>query len=111
MKTNCINAIESGIEQFDVVWSLIFYERICKNFRLIFISHSSILGIATGGKTMQDMVRVVVDAMGGDNAPGEIVKGAVEALNAREDIFIYLTGRKPVIEAELSIYTFPKESL
>ena len=49
-------------------------KRICKNFRLIFISHSSILGIATGGKTMQDMVRVVVDAMGGDNAPGEIVK-------------------------------------
>ena len=111
MKTNCINAIESGIEQFDIVWSLIFYERICKNFRLIFISHSSILGIATGGKTMQDMVRVVVDAMGGDNAPGEIVKGAVEALNAREDIFIYLTGRKPVIEAELSKYTFPKERL
>ena len=60
---------------------------------------------------MQDMVRVVVDAMGGDNAPGEIVKGAVEALNAREDIFIYLTGRKPVIEAELSKYTFPKERL
>ena len=59
---------------------------------------------------MQDMVRVVVDAMGGDNAPGEIVKGAVEALNAREDIFIYLTGRKPVIEAELSKYTFPKEA-
>lgn len=35
---------------------------------------------------MQDMVRVVVDAMGGDNAPGEIVKGAVEALNAREEL-------------------------
>lgn len=60
---------------------------------------------------MQDMVRVVVDAMGGDNAPGEIVKGAVEALNAREDIFIYLTGRKPDIEAELSKYTFPRERL
>ena len=60
---------------------------------------------------MQDMVRVVVDAMGGDNAPREIVKGAVEALNAREDIFIYLTGRKPDIEAELSQYTFPRESL
>ncbi len=26
LKTNCI-AIESGIEQFDVVWSLIFYEK------------------------------------------------------------------------------------
>ena len=31
---------------------------------------------------MAETVRVVVDAMGGDNAPGEIVKGAVEALNA-----------------------------
>ena len=60
---------------------------------------------------MQDMVRVVVDAMGGDNAPGEIVKGAIEALNARKDIFIYLTGRKPDIEAELSKYTFPRERL
>ena len=56
-------------------------------------------------------MKIIVDAMGGDNAPGEIVKGAVEALNAREDIFIYLTGRKPVIEAELSKYTFPKERL
>ena len=60
---------------------------------------------------MQDIVKVVVDAMGGDNAPGEIVKGAVEALNAREDIFVYLTGRKPVIEKELSKYTFPKDRL
>ena len=55
---------------------------------------------------MAELVKVVVDAMGGDNAPREIVKGAVEALNAREDIFIYLTGRKPDIEAELSQYTF-----
>ena len=41
---------------------------------------------------MQDMVRVVVDAMGGDNAPGEIVKGAVEALNARENRSICSAG-------------------
>ena len=26
---------------------------------------------------MAELVKVVVDAMGGDNAPGEIVKGAV----------------------------------
>ena len=26
------------------------------------------------------MTKVVLDAMGGDNAPGEIVKGAVDAL-------------------------------
>ena len=26
---------------------------------------------------MQEVIRVAVDAMGGDNAPGEIVKGAI----------------------------------
>ena len=33
---------------------------------------------------MAEMVNVAVDAMGGDNAPGEIVKGAVEAINAEK---------------------------
>ena len=28
---------------------------------------------------MSDITRVALDAMGGDNAPAEIVKGAVEA--------------------------------
>ena len=36
---------------------------------------------------MAELVKVVVDAMGGDNAPGEIVKGAVEALTESKDIF------------------------
>ncbi len=58
---------------------------------------------------MQDLVKVVVDAMGGDNAPEEIVKGAVEAVNERKDIFIYLTGIKERIEKELQKYTFPKD--
>ncbi len=31
---------------------------------------------------MAEYVNVAVDAMGGDNAPAEIVKGAVEAVNA-----------------------------
>ena len=30
---------------------------------------------------MAELVKVAVDAMGGDNAPVEIVKGAVEAIN------------------------------
>ena len=33
---------------------------------------------------MQDMVRVVVDAMGGDNAPGEIVKRSEERRVGKE---------------------------
>ncbi len=46
-------------------------------------------------------VRVALDAMGGDNAPGEIVLGAVQA--AREyDMGVYLVGREEAIRAELA---------
>ncbi|GCE26107.1 phosphate acyltransferase [Dictyobacter alpinus] len=46
-------------------------------------------------------VRVALDAMGGDKAPGEIVLGAVQA--AREyGIGVYLVGREEVIRAELA---------
>jgi glycerol-3-phosphate acyltransferase PlsX len=46
-------------------------------------------------------VYVALDAMGGDNAPGEIVLGAVQA--AREyGIGVYLVGREEVIKAELA---------
>lgn len=50
---------------------------------------------------MPEKVRVVVDAMGGDNAPSEPVKGAVEAVRSRDDIRVILTGQKQVIEREL----------
>ena len=30
---------------------------------------------------MQTMVKVAVDAMGGDNAPAEVIKGSVRAVN------------------------------
>ena len=46
--------------------------------------------------------------MGGDNAPGEIVKGAVDAVTERNDITVCLTGQKDVIEKELSKYTYKK---
>ena len=39
---------------------------------------------------MSETVRVAVDAMGGDNAPGEIVKGAVQAVQAEKDIKVFL---------------------
>ena len=46
-------------------------------------------------------VRVALDAMGGDNAPGEIVLGAVEA--AREyGLGVYLVGDEAAIRAELA---------
>ena len=43
---------------------------------------------------MAERVNVAVDAMGGDNAPGEIVKGAVEAINADKRVKVFLVGRK-----------------
>lgn len=45
---------------------------------------------------MAELVKVVVDAMGGDNAPGEIVKGAVEhSRRARIFLFICSVWKKP----------------
>lgn len=60
---------------------------------------------------MQERVRVVLDAMGGDNAPGEIIKGAVEAINEREDIQVILTGLEEVISKELEKYTYRKDQI
>lgn len=58
---------------------------------------------------MSELVRVAVDAMGGDHAPAEIVKGAVEAANESSEIKVFLVGRKDDIDAELSKYTYDKE--
>ena len=60
---------------------------------------------------MQERVRVVLDAMGGDNAPDEIIRGAVEAINEREDIQVVLTGLEEVISKELEKYTYRKEQI
>ena len=60
---------------------------------------------------MSDITRVALDAMGGDNAPSEIVKGAVEAVQQRKDILILLTGQEEVLKKELSQYTYPKEQI
>lgn len=60
---------------------------------------------------MDEMTRVAVDAMGGDNAPFEIVKGAVEAVNENKNIKVYLTGKEQVVKAELEKYTYDKERI
>jgi len=53
------------------------------------------------------MTRIALDAMGGDNAPGEIVHGGVEAAIGLEDVKVLLVGVKEQIDAELAKY--PKE--
>ena len=60
---------------------------------------------------MEEMTNVAVDAMGGDNAPAEIVKGVVEAVNENSRIKVYLTGRQEEIKKELVQYTYHKEQI
>lgn len=60
---------------------------------------------------MQEITRVVVDAMGGDYAPAEPVKAAVDAVNGAENIKVILAGRQDAVQAELEKYTYPKEQI
>ncbi len=60
---------------------------------------------------MDEMTNVAVDAMGGDHAPAEIVKGVVEAVNENSRIKVYLTGRQEAIKKELVQYTYHKEQI
>ena len=54
------------------------------------------------------MTRIALDAMGGDNAPGEIVLGGIEAALGLEDVKVLLVGVQSQIEAEFAKH--PKES-
>ena len=53
---------------------------------------------------MNDFVKVAVDAMGGDNAPSEIVKGAVLAVQEDSRIKVFLVGQEEVLKKELKQY-------
>jgi len=60
---------------------------------------------------MQDMIKVAVDAMGGDFAPAETVKGAIEAVAETPNLKVLLVGQQDAVEAELSKYTYNKEQV
>ena len=58
-----------------------------------------------------EITKVAVDAMGGDNAPVEIIKGAINAVNERKDIQVILVGIEEVINEELAKYEYDKEQV
>lgn len=60
---------------------------------------------------MAELVKVALDAMGGDNAPAEIVKGAVEALNENDKLKVVTVGDETAIKAELAKYTYDTSRL
>ena len=58
---------------------------------------------------MSDIIKVVVDAMGGDNAPQAPIKGAIDAVNENDKIHVVLVGRTDDINTELAKYKYDKE--
>ena len=54
------------------------------------------------------MAKILVDAFGGDNAPIEIIAGAIEALKEKDGFELVLVGKQEEIEAELTKYEFDK---
>ena len=60
---------------------------------------------------MEKLVKVAVDAMGGDHAPGEVVKGAVDAVNEKNNLKVFLVGKAPRIHEELSKYQYKNEQI
>ncbi len=60
---------------------------------------------------MENLVKVALDAHGGDNAPKEVVKGALEALKENDNLKIFLVGIKELIDKELEGKEYDSEKL
>lgn len=58
-----------------------------------------------------EFVRVALDAMGGDHAPAEMIKGAVDAVNENKKVKVYLVGKEKEISPVLSSYSYNKEQI
>ncbi len=56
-------------------------------------------------------MRLAVDAMGGDFAPQEIVKGAVDFVGERSEIKIILVGDENGIKSQLNLYEYPESAI
>ncbi len=52
------------------------------------------------------MIKIAVDAMGGDYAPSETVAGAVDAISRHEQVQVILVGREEAVRAELAKHNY-----
>lgn len=60
---------------------------------------------------MTEVTNIALDAMGGDNAPGEIVKGAIEAVSKEPAMKVFLVGQEEKINRELSKYQYDSSKI
>lgn len=56
-------------------------------------------------------MKIALDAMGGDKAPFEAIKGAIKALEEVETLDLVLVGKKEVIEEELKKYKYDSKRI
>ncbi|WP_092870363.1 phosphate acyltransferase PlsX [Acetitomaculum ruminis] len=57
------------------------------------------------------MIKIALDAMGGDNAPDANIQGAVEAVNTSNNIKVFLVGQEEVIIPKLEKFTYDKNRI
>lgn len=57
------------------------------------------------------MITVAVDAMGGDYAPDEIIKGAMQAIETSEDLHVLLVGKEDVLQNKLTQFNFSQQRM
>lgn len=60
---------------------------------------------------MEEILTVALDAMGGDNAPDEIIKGAVQAMERKPNIKIFLVGPEELLKQKCAEYTYDKSRM
>ena len=57
------------------------------------------------------MIKIVLDAMGGDNAPVETIAGAIKAINDNKDMHVVLSGKTELIQQELAKYKYDEAQI
>ena len=57
------------------------------------------------------MVKIAIDAMGGDNAPDAILRGTAAALEKYKDVEIVLFGPEQLLKEKLSSYSYDESRL
>lgn len=55
-------------------------------------------------------MKIIIDAMGGDNGPIEVIKGAIDAVN-EYGVHVIIVGKEDIIEKELMKHNYPKEKV
>ncbi len=60
---------------------------------------------------MGEMLNVALDAMGGDNAPDEIIKGAMQAMEKKTNIKVFLVGPEKLLREKCAGYTYDASRL